>query len=363
MLRVLGLDTGTESVYRLMLEHPSWGIDDLTGALGESRAAVLTALDRLADLALLRSSVSEAPADHVDHADGVNGVNSLNDLNATDRAPAGDTLRLVPPQAGLAALLARREEDLRRTQLEVDAGRAAVADLLADYAALGRESSTGAVERFTGAEAVRRRLEDLTLHAAADIRVFAPTGTGESTPWDLDVPLYEERLSHGLRVRVLHLDSTAGSPERRRAMRRLARAGAEIRTVPSLPMHMRIADGECAVLPTAPHEDGQGAVVIREPGALAGLSALFSYLWDEGTPLATEAPDTAPGTDAAGIDYSAQERALLRFLADGLTDEAVARKLGISLRSERRMISSLSERFGAHSRFQLGLQAAQRGLL
>ncbi|MCY0937355.1 LuxR C-terminal-related transcriptional regulator [Streptomyces sp. H34-S4] len=340
MLRVLGLDTGTESVYRLMLEHPSWGIDDLTGALGESRAAVLAALDRLADLALLRSSVSADAAAPVGHADG------------TDRAPAGDTLRLVPPQDGLAALLARREEDLRRTELEVDAGRTAVADLLADYAALGRESVTGAVERFTGADAVRRRLEDLTLHAAADICVFAPTGTGESTPWDLDVPLYEERLSGGVRVRVLHLDSTAGSPDRRRAMRRLAQAGAEIRTVPSLPMHMRIADGECAVLPMAPHESGQGAVVIREPGALAGLSALFSYLWDEGTPLATET-DAA----AAGTDYSAQERALLRFLADGLTDEAVARKLGISLRSERRMISGLSERFGAHSRFQLGLQA------
>ncbi|MGW1776687.1 hypothetical protein [Streptomyces sp. NPDC002104] len=360
MLRVLGLDTGTESVYRLMLEHPSWGIDDLTGALGESRAAVLTSLDRLADLALLRSSVSNDAADHVHHAD------DLNDLNATYRAPAADTLRLVPPQAGLAALLARREEDLRRTQLEVDAGRAAVADLLADYAALGRESTTGAVERFTGADAVRRRLEDLTLHAATDISVFAPTGAGDSTPWDLDVSLYEDRLFHGLRVRVLHLDSTAGSPERRRAMRRLTRAGAEIRTVPSLPMHLRIADGECAVLPTAPHEDGQGAVVIREPGALAGLGALFSHLWNEGTPLATEAAGATGATGVTGAtdaDYSAQERALLRFLADGLTDEAVARKLGISLRSERRMISGLSARFGAHSRFQLGLQAAQRGLL
>ncbi|GAA3125221.1 hypothetical protein GCM10020254_85650 [Streptomyces goshikiensis] len=157
---------------------------------------------------------------------------------------------------------------------------------------------------------------------------------------------------------MLHLDSTAGSPERRRAMRRLAQAGAEIRTVPSLPLHMSIADGESALLSTSAHTSRQGAVLIREPSALVGLHALFSHLWDEGT-----SPAAAANEAGEASDYSAQERALLRFLADGLTDEAVARKLGISLRSERRMISGLSERFGAHSRFQLGLQAAQRGLL
>ncbi|MFE3788212.1 hypothetical protein [Streptomyces goshikiensis] len=346
MLRVLGLDAGTESVYRLMLEHPSWGVDALAEALGAARADVLTALDRLADLALLRAAADTEPDTGSDDDAGSDGT----------RGPT--TLRLVPPQTGLAALLARREEELRRTQLEVDATRAAVADLLADYTAQGRESATGAVERFTGPDAVRRCLEHLTLHAAADLRVFAPTGTGENAPWELDVSLYEDRIAQGVRVRVLHLDSTAGSPERRRAMRRLAQAGAEIRTVPSLPLHMSIADGESALLSTSAHTARQGAVLIREPSALVGLHALFSHLWDEGTSPAAAANDAGEAAD-----YSAQERALLRFLADGLTDEAVARKLGISLRSERRMISGLSERFGAHSRFQLGLQAAQRGLL
>ncbi|MGW1942361.1 LuxR family transcriptional regulator [Streptomyces goshikiensis] len=343
MLRVLGLDAGTESVYRLMLEHPSWGVDALAEALGAARADVLTALDRLADLALLRAAADTEP-------------DAGSDDDAGTRGPT--TLRLVPPQTGLAALLARREEELRRTQLEVDATRAAVADLLADYTAQGRESATGAVERFTGPDAVRRCLEHLTLHAAADLRVFAPTGTGENAAWELDVPLYEDRIAQGVRVRVIHLDSTAGSPERRRAMRRLAQAGAEIRTVPSLPLHMSIADGESALLSTSAHTTRQGAVLIREPSALVGLHALFSHLWDEGT-----SPAAAAHEAGEAADYSAQERALLRFLADGLTDEAVARKLGISLRSERRMISGLSERFGAHSRFQLGLQAAQRGLL
>ncbi|ROQ23140.1 hypothetical protein EDD98_7589 [Streptomyces sp. PanSC19] len=331
MLRVLGLDLGTEAVYRLMLEHPSWGVDRLAEALDTDRPTVARALDTLADLALLRS---------------------------TETGDASGARRLVPPRAGLGALLERRQNELARTQLEIDASRAAVADLLSDYAALGRDPRDGVVERFRGAEAVQRLQTDLTGRARGELLALAPTTVSGGGPWEIDVPLHLDLLARGVRIRVLHLDSTAGTPERRRAVRRLARAGAEIRTLPSLPLHLRIADGTSATLPLDPDDPDRGAVLLREPGALTGLRALFTHLWDEAAPL-PDADFEAGEPDA----YSPQERALLRFLAEGLTDEAAARRLGISLRSERRMISGLSERFGAHSRFQLGLQAARSGLV
>ncbi|MYV72152.1 hypothetical protein GT043_40825 [Streptomyces sp. SID2131] len=52
---------------------------------------------------------------------------------------------------------------------------------------------------------------------------------------------------------------------------------------------------------------------------------------------------------------------MLRLLAQGYTDEAAARRLGISLRSERRLISELMEKLGAQSRFQLGRRAVENG--
>ncbi|MCZ0983708.1 helix-turn-helix domain-containing protein [Streptomyces diastatochromogenes] len=331
MLRVLGLDFGTEAVYRLMLEHPSWGVDRLAEALDTDRPAVARALDTLADLALLRSTASAGP----------------------DDGP-----RLVPPRAALGALLERRQNELTRTQLEIDASRAAVADLLTDYTALGRDARGGVVERFTGPEAVQRLHTDLTGRAHGELLALAPTTVSGGGPWELDVPLHLDLLARGVKVRVLHLDSTDGTPERRRAVRRLAAAGAEIRTLPSLPLHLRIVDGTSAVLPLDPDDPDRGAALLNEPGALTGLRALFTHLWDEAAPL----PDADGDTGEPGA-YSPQERALLRFLAEGLTDEAAARRLGISLRSERRMISGLSARFGAHSRFQLGLQAARSGLV
>ncbi|MFF0430505.1 hypothetical protein ACFYUJ_39885 [Streptomyces sp. NPDC004520] len=333
MLRVLGLDSGTEAVYRLMLEHPSWGMDRLAEALDTDRPTVARALDTLADLALLRPT---ATAD-----------------------PSGGP-RLVPPRAALGALLDRRQNELARTQLEIDASRAAVADLLTDYSALGRDPRGGAVERFTGDEAVRRLQTDLTGEARGELLALAPTTVSGGGPWEIDVPLHLDLLARGVRVRLLHLDSTDGTPERRRAVLRLARAGAEIRTLPALPLQLRIVDGGSAALPLDPDDPDRGAVLLREPGALTGLRALFTHLWDEAEPLASTDADGGADGPAA---YTPQERALLRLLAEGLTDEAAARRLGVSLRSERRMISGLSERLGAHSRFQLGLQAARSGLV
>ncbi|MFE1272550.1 LuxR family transcriptional regulator [Streptomyces sp. NPDC058757] len=326
MLEVLGLDSGTEAVYRLMLTHPGWGVDRLAGALDADRHTVVRALDTLADLALLRSATAD------------------------DTPGPG---RLVPPRAGLGALLERRQSELARTQLEIDATRAAVADLLTEYTALGREPLPGGgTERFAGAEAVRRTQADLAARAIDEFLALAPSpaaDTDADDPWRLDLPLLGETATRGVRVRILATDPTEG-------LRRLAVAGAEVRLLPSLPVLLSLADGSEAALPLDPAAPGDGAVLVREPGVLAGLRILFRQLWDTAAPL--------PGTPAPrATGCTSQERALLRHLADGLTDEAAARRLGISLRTERRLISQLSERFGARSRFQLGLEAARSGLL
>lgn len=51
------------------------------------------------------------------------------------------------------------------------------------------------------------------------------------------------------------------------------------------------------------------------------------------------------------------------MLAGGLTDEAMARKLGLSERTVRRLVSEPTERLGAASRFQAGVCAVRLGWL
>jgi DNA-binding NarL/FixJ family response regulator len=51
------------------------------------------------------------------------------------------------------------------------------------------------------------------------------------------------------------------------------------------------------------------------------------------------------------------------MLADGYTDEATARRLGVSIRTVRRNTAELMTLLGARSRFQAGIYAAQSRLL
>ncbi len=54
-----------------------------------------------------------------------------------------------------------------------------------------------------------------------------------------------------------------------------------------------------------------------------------------------------------------QERELPRMLAEGVTHAVVARALGVSVRTQRRMVADLSALAGASSRFELGVKAAR----
>ncbi|MFD3326932.1 helix-turn-helix transcriptional regulator [Streptomyces sp. NPDC058701] len=49
------------------------------------------------------------------------------------------------------------------------------------------------------------------------------------------------------------------------------------------------------------------------------------------------------------------EAAVIEGLAQGLTDESVARRVGVTPRTVRRHVAAVSERYGATSRLQLGL--------
>lgn len=54
-------------------------------------------------------------------------------------------------------------------------------------------------------------------------------------------------------------------------------------------------------------------------------------------------------------------RSLLELLAEGHTDESAGRKLAVSTRSVQRTMTVLTQRLGAGSRFQAGVEATRKG--
>lgn len=90
------------------------------------------------------------------------------------------------------------------------------------------------------------------------------------------------------------------------------------------------------------------------------FARLFDTVWEYANPFEV-CPDAAAATDA--VQLSATQQSILEGLAVGMTDEALASRLQMSVRTCRRHISQLFDILGAESRFQSGVLAARRGWL
>ena len=67
---------------------------------------------------------------------------------------------------------------------------------------------------------------------------------------------------------------------------------------------------------------------------------------------------------ASGVDDGAEPTSerLVELMQAGLKDEAIARALGVSLRTVRRRVAALMEECGVETRFQLAVKLTERGL-
>ncbi|MGC7102899.1 helix-turn-helix transcriptional regulator [Amycolatopsis lurida] len=124
--------------------------------------------------------------------------------------------------------------------------------------------------------------------------------------------------------------------------------GADVRTVPRVPLNAMVIDRSQVMLPST--RAGASAAAVDLESVVAAATGVFEHLWLAGTPF-------------AGGRLSARERRMLSLLAAGYADESIAVRMGVSVRTVRRMISTVMDRLGARSRFQAGARAAKSGWL
>lgn len=324
MLASLGLDTEAESVYRLMLTQQDWGVSEIALHLVCSEDSVRGALDRLAELNLLRRSM---------------------------QAPGG--LRPVSPDLGFQLLLQRQQASLLAQQQQFAESQAAISKLLGEYSEL-RTGERHGVEYLQGIDAIQTRLEELANRSTSECLSFMPGGAQSAGSLDASRPLDEDLMRRGVRVLTVYLDSVRNDTPTVEYAEWLHGNGGEVRTVPALPLRMVLFDREVALLPVDPSNTKKGAVQLTGPGVLTALAALFEQVWGCAAPIGS-----VRDRDEAGL--TAQERELLRQLTQGATDEIAAKKLGIGLRTARRMMSEMMARLGARSRFEAGVLASKAG--
>jgi ATP/maltotriose-dependent transcriptional regulator MalT len=327
VFKALGLDAVCSLVYQTLLEQPSFGIGDLAERLLLQEGEIRVAFDTLTDLTLLRPS-REVPGE----------------------------LRAVSHERALQILLLRQDEELERHRRMVADSRVAVADYVADIAE-SRAPATLRAEQLHGLDAIQSRLEALTTQATTEVSTVLPGGPQPEASLEAARPLNEELTRRGVICRSLYQNSMRNDPANLAYARWLLGLGAQIRTAPVVPPRMILVDRSSAMLALDPANESVDAVVVHEPGVLSSLCSLFDQNWGNATPLEDgHARDLDTG-------LSSEEIEILRLLAQGLTDEAVGKRLGVSLRTVSRRMDDLMSRLGASSRFEAGLRAKESGWL
>ncbi|CRK58751.1 regulatory protein [Alloactinosynnema sp. L-07] len=193
-------------------------------------------------------------------------------------------------------------------------------------------------------------IADLLAAATTEVLVMSTRGGSATDPIGLLRRVDRENLLRGVRYRVLFPDSARLTS----ASSKLAKAGADVRTVAEVPMDALVIDGTTAVL-TADRSYA-GVAVFQLPSVVTANVELFERIWPVAVPV-------GPAESARDSVLTDRERELLSLLCSGSTDESAAARLGISVRTVRRMVADIMHRLGARSRFQAGVKAADRGWL
>ncbi|MFG2003959.1 helix-turn-helix domain-containing protein [Spirillospora sp. NPDC048911] len=305
VLEGLGVTAAEEAVYRALLREGPATLATLAPRTGASVPALRRMVPRLEELGLITRL-------------------------------AGRPLRLLatPPHVAVEALVASRQEEIARS-------RAAIGPLVAEAAPHPEEQ----VEVVSGRAAVSRRYLQLLQGTREELLVLVhpPFATDPALSSDEQ----ERTMDRGIRVRGIYGPDAFDEPGALEYVQRAIASGEEAR-LGNVPIKLAIADRRTAMLPlTSEHASSvDSSLVVHSSALLDALVSLFEALWQSGVPL--------PGYDAAPDDD------VLALLTAGLTDDAIARQLGISTRTVQRRVRELCDRLGARTRFQAGVLAAPR---
>ncbi|MEV4755408.1 helix-turn-helix transcriptional regulator [Micromonospora sp. NPDC049559] len=324
MLSQLGLSLQTEMVYRALLFNPQLSAADLMARLRISERVTRKSLRVLVDLGLVL----------MDDTSG--------------------QLTAVSPGTGLRALLGHIEQDVRQRQMQADATRRQI-DYLAKQSDWLQQEPTGVV-RLGDAKTTRNRVGELLQNARQEYFATIPFDT--HTPWlaEETFNLANQLSGRGVRLKSLYQRMHHGRSGLDEIATRLVNLGSEVRTGPKPPVGMVLVDREVVLLSDRPGDSTPSVIEVRNAGLIAAMYALFEQLWQAARPVTETRAETRD-------KLTPQEAQILGMLADGSTDEIVARHLGVSVRTVRRNIAQLTERLRASSRFQAGAQAVRAGWL
>lgn len=269
-------------------------------------------------------------------------------------------LSAVNPSLAEMSSLGAEELELSARRIAIEARRAAIRQVAPVWTHEWRDATRQEpVEVVTDPQARKNVFMYFAQYCQRELLSVAPgRGPGsQADPQTRMANLYS--LGRGVVTRALYQHVALRDRASRAYLRDLAEHGARIRLAPSVPGRSIVVDREVAILPTPSAEPGTSPLaIVREPNIVAWIVATFEQLWADAAPL-----DEMFDQRHAEPEVDETRLAILRLMADGEKDEAISRRLSISVRTCRRHIADYMAQVGATSRFQAGVIASRNGHL
>ncbi|MGW3102984.1 helix-turn-helix transcriptional regulator [Streptomyces sp. NPDC001100] len=263
-------------------------------------------------------------------------------------------LRPVPPSVALSLRLNPIEREIserRRTSMEL-------AEIFEPFMMLTAQGSSPehSITVLEGLDRINSALDLATDQCRNEVLTVQPSVRHPERRIMEGLERDKTLTDRGVRIRTLYQHTARYIPERLAYVDQFANGKVEYRTIDELVERLVICDETVAFIPI--RDDRQVALELRHPGLVSYLIKVFEFMWSRAVPLSAGSPyETAPD-GITDIQHS-----IAKLLVEGHVDEAIARRLGMNVRTCRAHIAKLATALGSGSRAQLGFLIAQSGIL
>ncbi|GAA2721291.1 MULTISPECIES: helix-turn-helix transcriptional regulator [Streptomyces] len=264
----------------------------------------------------------------------------------------------VAPRTAASRRLAPLHSQIARMERESEEIRAELAVFQELHEQVLREARMAEpFQMVVGEDAIAAEIAAAAEECRSEALIARPGG-GRSAADVLQIAWEppEAELARRVRTRALYQHATRFDTPTRKHVERIAAAGGEVRTLGDSFEHLLIFDRDVAVIPA--DGDRGAALVVRQPGVVGYLAGVFERAWLAARPFESHNRAADVSELISGVRMS-----IIQLLAEGETDEAIARRIGVSVRTCRSHVAKIYEELGARSRCQLGVLIAQSGLL
>lgn len=215
------------------------------------------------------------------------------------------------------------------------------------------EAALRAARPIYGVPAVRARLAELVAAERREHLAMSPEPAFTAASAKAAIPAGRAALQRGVTAWTLGVPPSAEDRSEEQT-RELYGYGLRYRELPQQPTKLMIMDRTTAFVPLDPAAlFSHGVWEISTPAVVDELVSFFLRHW-------SAAMEPGPRGWVPPAALSAREQAIVALLATGVTDSAVAAKLGLSVRTIAYAVRDLMERYGVQTRFQLGLVLGSR---